>query len=498
MCEVISRSPSPYGSDSDEVWDILMSDSSVSEETPLLKKPRHSGRTRVYLAACTVYLANFSFGAALGYPSPALPDIRKRIPLSDSSNDWFGAFSSISAIIGGLAGGQLVGIAGRRGTILLSSLGSVLGFLLIEVTPIIGVIFAGRALTGFSMGIIATSTPTFIGEISPQNIRGALVSLSALSTSFGIMFVYTLGKWLDYQWLAVACMAPAVVMAVIMPWVAESPRWLMQIGRTEEAKKAFQFYRDSEEDGDFEALYVNAIHTTKVSLRHLRRPHVWKPILYTTIGSTLQPLSGIVVVLSYAHDIFQAAGSTIGPVDCAIIMGAVRIPSMLLSSFLLDRCGRKAIMLISILVTCISLITMGAFYNLKATLGPAFVSAYGWLPLTVMCIYMCGYCLGLGSLPLILVGEMLPLSTKGIGAGLAVASNFAGGAITAREYHSMINLLGNAGIFWFYGAIMAIGFLFVLFFLPETRGRTLEEIEALLGKQGEVCIVNGETPAVWA
>ncbi|KAM7315628.1 facilitated trehalose transporter Tret1 [Ixodes scapularis] len=456
----------------------------MDDTTALTESDSHGrrGRVRLYLAVSSACMAALSFGLTLSYSSPALPDIRRRMPFSDSQGDWFGSLVTIGALFGGLAGGQLVNRIGRKDTILFAALGFVLGFLLIEMLPNPGLMFAGRALTGFSTGITALVVPVFVSEVSPAHIRGILNTICTIAVTSGVLLAYVLGKWLDYRWLATACMVPTVINVLTMPEVAESPRWLFHSGRSEEAMRSLQFYEGDGAKESFEMLQSHSSVPEAFSLAAFKLPYVYKPFLCVLLGMFLQQFSGISIVLFYTQDIFETAGSTIASADSAIIVGVVQVACGVLATLLIDRLGRKILLLFSCSVSCLSLVTLGAFYHLKDSVGPSFVAAYGWLPLLALCVYMLGYSVGLGPLPWMLMGEMLPPNIKGFATGISTAFNFGCGALILREYHSAMYLLGNDGLYWFYGANMALGFLLVLLFIPETKGKTLEEIEVSFGK----------------
>ncbi|XP_064471394.1 facilitated trehalose transporter Tret1-like [Ornithodoros turicata] len=457
-----------------------------SSQGTLLTKERFGCKTRLYLAACSAFMSSISFGLTLSYSSPALPNIRQKIPISDSQNDWFGSLLSIGAALGGLAGGQLMNFVGRRGAMLFAALVYVVGFLLIEATLLIEVMFVGRLLTGIATGISAVVVPVFLSEVSPPDIRGVINTLGTVAVTSGVLLDFVFGKWLDFQWLAVACMVPSVILVFSMPFVAETPRWLLQTGKSEEAIAALRFYQGHDVKKEFDALSINVSNVEKFVIGEFKQPYIYKPFLITLLGMFLQQFSGIIIMLYYAQDIFTTAGSTIDAALSSIIIGVVQVASVLVTVCLTDRLGRKALMLISTLVSCVSLIVMGLFYHLKEIHGHSFVTSYGWLPLAALCLFMFGYSVGLGPLPWLLMGEMLPLRIKGFATGFATAFNFSCSAIIAREYHSMIIELGNDGIYWFYAGFMLVGFVLVLVFQPETKGKTLEEIEALFGRQGVV------------
>lgn len=454
------------------------------EDTEALTASRDRGphRARLYLALTSACMASLSFGLTLSYSSPALPDIRRKMPFNNSQGDWFGSLVTIGALFGGLAGGQLVNRIGRKDTILFSSLGFVFGFLLIEMVPIPAVMFMGRALTGFSTGITALAVPVFISEVSPPDIRGILNTVNTIAVTSGVLLAYVMGKWLDYQWLSTACMIPTVFVVLSMPKISESPRWLLQVGRNVEALKAFHFYEGEGAKEDFESIQASSDVTEKFSFAALKLPYVYKAFLCVLLSMFLQQFSGISIMLFFTQDIFQSAGSTIAPADSAIIVGVVQVACGFLATLLIERLGRKVLLLVSCFVASLSLVLLGVFYHLSHSLGHAFVVSYGWLPLFSLCLYFFGYSIGLGPLPWNLMGEMLPLRVKGFATGICTAFNFGCGALIAREYHSTMYLLGEDGIYWFYGAVMALGFVLVLIFIPETKGKTLEEIEVLFGK----------------
>ncbi|KAH7952261.1 solute carrier family 2, facilitated glucose transporter member 8 isoform X2 [Rhipicephalus sanguineus] len=458
---------------------------------------RSPWRARLVLSVCCACMSGASFGLTLSYSSPALPDIRRRMPFSDSQGDWFGSLVTLGALFGGLVGGQLLNRLGRKDTIIFSSLGFAIGFLLIEASPLPIVMFLGRFLTGVSTGITAVALPVFVSEVSPPQIRGVLNTMCTIAITSGVLLAYVLGKWLDYQWLATACIVPALVVVISMPFVADSPRWLIHAGRSEEALQALKFYEGEDRAREeFESLQAAGTADERFSLAEFKLPYVYKPFLCVLLGMFLQQFSGISIMLLYTQDIFESAGSTIESTDCTIIVGVVQVASGFLATLAIDRLGRKILLLVSCFLSSISLVLLGISYHFKDTQGQAFLASYGWLPLLALCGFMVGYSVGLGPLPWMLMGEMLPLRVKGFATGVSTAFNFGCGALIAREYHSTMKLLGNDGIYWFYGTVMALGFVLVLIFIPETRGKTLEEIEVQFGKNSDNSADSREQPGL--
>ncbi|CAN7998528.1 unnamed protein product, partial [Ixodes hexagonus] len=440
-------------------------------------------RRRLYLTVASAYLASLSFGFTCTYSAPALPDIRKHMDLSDDDTGWFGSLVTLGAVFGGLVGGQLVNLLGRRGALLLSSAWFAAGWLFIIFGgPTIILLFVGRFLTGFGMGMVALAVPVFISEICPSGVRGLLNTGGNMILTMGILATFVVGKWLDYKWLAICCLAPSIAMAATLPWSKESPRWLLQKGRRKEATEALQFYLGTGIEKELETLEASINNLEVFSLRDLTLPHVYKPFLCTLLPMFMQQFSAVCIILFFANDIFAAAGTTISPEDCTIIVGAIQVVILFVATLLADRLGRKILLLVSSAAASLSLVLLGLCFYFKKTQGDAFLESYGWLPLASLSLYFVGYSMGLGPLPWVLLGEMLPLRVKGFATGICTAFCFGCGFLVVKEYHDMQVLMGTDGTYWMFAVILAACFFVVLFCVPETKGKSLEEIEHLFGK----------------
>ncbi|CAN8013317.1 unnamed protein product, partial [Ixodes persulcatus] len=452
-----------------------------SSGTPDLKT-QEAGHRRLLLAVTAAMMATMSYGLSVGYTSPALPDIRQRMDLSDDQSDWFGSLLNIGGIFGALAGGKLIRFIGRKFTLLLATAVSVAGWLCIVSGTVPGVLFFGRALTGAFMGMTSITAPVFVSEVSPKNIRGLLNVMCSMSYSVGVLLAYTMGKWLHYDWLAAASMTPPVLMALILPWLADSPRWLFQVGRDEDALRAIHFYGRSDADEEYKAMRANVDTTERFQLSELKQPYIYMPFMMTLLALFLQQFSGIAVLLLYTYDIFTLAGWKLSAADSSIVVGTVPLVGIALAVVLTDRIGRRILFLFSLAVSAVSLATLGTFYHLKQIRDASFVEAFGWLPLASLCVFFLGFSVGLRPLPPILMGELLPIRIKGFASGILMCFFFSCATFTTKEYHPMMTFFGQGGIYWFYASFMVAGFVLVMVFLPETKGKSLEDIETIFGK----------------
>ncbi|KAG0432366.1 hypothetical protein HPB47_020946 [Ixodes persulcatus] len=213
---------------------------------------------------------------------------------------------------------------------------------------------------------------------------------------------------------------------------------------------------------------ANVADTGQFRMSELKLPYLYKPLLCTLLVLFLQQFSGVAVLLLYTRDIFVMSGWTLSAADSSIIMNAVPVLSVGAAAVLTDRLGRRILLLVSLAMSGLSL-----------------AASFGWLPLASLCVFFFGFSVGLRPLAYLLMGEMLPLRIRSFAAGTLMCFFYACATLTTKEYHDMLTFFGQDGLFWFYGSIMAAGFVVVMVLLPETKGKSLEEIEQLFGKKQE-------------
>ncbi|KAL3196713.1 hypothetical protein MRX96_045114 [Rhipicephalus microplus] len=418
-------------------------------------------RRRLYLTAATAYMASMSFGFACTYSSPALPDIRKSIPFSSSDSGWFGSLVTLGAVFGGLAGGQLVNLVGRRGSLFAAAAWFMAGWLCIVFAPSTALLFAGRVLTGIAMGITALTVAVFISEISPSSIRGLLNTLANAILCVGILLTFFLGKYLSYRWLAAFCFAPSVIMALALFWVHESPRWLLQKGRREAAIASLHFYQGPKITEELSALDANLANMQPFALSDVTMPYIYKPFFCTLLPMFMQQASAVCVILFYGQDIFEDAGTSISADDCTIIVGAIQVVVLFVATALTDRLGRKLLLIVSSVGCIASLTLLGISFHLKATRGEEFLDSFGWLPLVAIAIYF---------------------MARGFATGFCTAFLFALAFLVTKCYDDLVLLMTAAGTYWMFAGLLAVALVLFIFVVPETKGKSLEEIELIFGK----------------
>ncbi|XP_037278655.2 uncharacterized protein LOC119171887 [Rhipicephalus microplus] len=441
-------------------------------------------RKRLYLTIAITYMASLSFGFSVAYSSPALPSIRRNMEFSAAESDWFGSLVMLGAVLGGVGGGRQLNVIGRRGTLIASSLWFMVGWLCLVVATPKAALFVGRLLTGIGTGIVALTVSVFISEISPANLRGQLNTGANLILCGGILAVFVLGKFLTFWLLAACCLIPAAAMSVALFWCHESPRWLLKNNQRRSAAAALRFYFGPGAASELAALEAALSHmhgATGLSLRDMTSRRVYRSFLCVLLIMSMQQLSAVSLIITFTLDIFQDAGTTVSPEDAAIILAFIQMVMVGVATFLADRVGRKVLLVFSTILSSVCLGALGLSFSLKASVGDSFKETYGWLPLTSLGLFFVGYSVGLGPLPWVLLGEMIPLKARAFATGTCTAILFAEAFAVTLSYNGMRAILGVAGTFWFYGASLVVCLVLLLVFVPETGGKDLEEIEKLFG-----------------
>ncbi|XP_075841656.1 solute carrier family 2, facilitated glucose transporter member 6 isoform X2 [Microtus pennsylvanicus] len=428
---------------------------------------------RVFLATFAAVLGNFSFGYALVYTSPVIPALKlssdPELHLDKKQASWFGSVFTLGAAAGGLSAMVLNDLLGRKLSIMFSAVPSVIGYALMAGARGLWMLLLGRTLTGFAGGLTAACIPVYVSEIAPPGVRGALGATPQLMSVFGSLSLYALGLLLPWRWLAVAGEGPVLVMILLLSFMPNSPRFLLSKGRDEEALQALTWLRaDSEVHWEFEQIQDN-----------VRR----------------QQLTGITPILVYLQTIFDSTSVVLPSQQDAAIVGAVRLVSVLIAAVTMDLAGRKVLLYVSASVMFVANLTLGLYIHFgprpltpNSTLGleimtteqpPATSFNYLTLiPLLATMLFIMGYAMGWGPITWLLMSEVLPLRARGVASGLCVLVSWLTAFVLTNYFLLAVNDFGLQVPFFFFSAICALSLLFTGCCVPETKGRSLEQIEA--------------------
>lgn len=439
------------------------------------------------------FLAGLLFGYDQGVISGALPILSSDLGLSTLQSEVITSWVTLGALVGALIAGAVADRAGRRRAAMVAGVLFTLGAILEAAAPGANVLTVGRLVTGFGVGFASVVAPLYAAEMSPKRLRGRFVSSYQLAITVGIFVAYLVDDALtgEGRWRAMFALAviPGVLLVIGFMIVPESARWLLKVGRRDEAREALakldpdvadQQLADVEADLEREAAEGQAT-WGEVFSKGLRKP------LSIGIGlAVFQQVTGINAIIYYANEIFARAGFTTAEQQSKATLyavGLVNVLATLIAIAWIDRLGRRPLLFAGLTGMAVSLAMVGiSFAGFSNTpTGPTSVTVGGVITLVALVIFIASFAFSLGPITWTMIAEIFPNRVRGKAVSLATAVNWAAAFLVTQFFLSIVNAIGEATTFFVFSALCVIAFVWAYFRVPETRGRSLEEIQELWG-----------------
>jgi MFS transporter, SP family, galactose:H+ symporter len=433
----------------------------------------------VFVAAALAALGGLLFGYDTGVISGALIFIRSDFALSTFQQELVVSVVLLGAATGALGGGRLADLFGRRLMLLVTSLIFVLGAILCAAATSLGLLVFGRVIVGLGIGLSSSTVPVYISEVSPARARGWQVSLFQLAITIGILIAYVVdyvfADTAGWRWMLGLAVVPGAIFGLGMMRMPESPRWLAENGHIDLARKVLTRIRGTQnvqaELQEIQDTLTQAEECGRFS--DLLAPSV-RPALVIGIGLAIfQQITGINTVIYYAPLIVQSAGisSASGAILATAGIGLVNVIMTIVAMWLIDRMGRRPLLLVGIAGMIFSLGVLGFVFRMPTG------GTLAWLAVVTLMLYVASFAISLGPIFWLLIAEIYPLKVRGIAEGTAAGVNWAFNFLVSVTFLTLVQALGPSFTFWLY-ALLAVGsWLFSYYLVPETKGRTLEEIE---------------------
>lgn len=414
----------------------------------------------------------------VGYSAPTQSGIREDLDLTLAQYSMFGSLVTIGAIIAAFTSGRIADFIGRKGAMRMSAAFCIAGWFAVYLSMGALPLYVGRFLTGYGIGIVSYVVPVYIAEIAPSNLRGGLSTLSQLMICIGSSLAFVMGTVITWRNLALTGLVPCFVMLAGLFFIPESPRWLAKVGLEKEFEVSLRRLRGQNADITAEAAEIQA---NVQSLRKLSKAKLTDLVEAKYIRSVIiavglmifQQFGGINGISFYASQTFVAAGTTgnIGTLAYAVI----QVPITMIGAVLMDKSGRRPLLLVSATGTF-----LGCFLTGTAFLMEGQTLLLQWVPMLAVSgvlTYIASYSIGMGAVPWVIMSEIFPLHIKGLAGSLAVLINWLGAWAVSYTFNFLMSW-SCPGTFFVFSGFCALTVLFVAKVVPETKGKTLEEIQA--------------------
>ncbi|WP_436419596.1 sugar porter family MFS transporter [Petrimonas sp.] len=406
---------------------------------------------------------------------------------------WLQGWAMSSAILGCLIGvavsGSLTDKYGRRTMFFIAALIFTISAIGTGAVNNLNWFIFYRIFGGIGIGLASNISPMYISEISPPSIRGRFITFYQLAIVLGILFAQ-IANWLiahpvvpgesilsswngqtGWRWMFWAETIPAMLFFVLVFFIPESPRWLVSKQRFDKALNIFTRMRDS----DLAHNQLNEIKTTlslttdKISFRDLFKGKLAKLVIIGIVIAVLQQWSGINVIFNYAQEIFSGAGYSVSDMLFNIVItGIVNVVFTFIGMYTVDKLGRRSLMLFGTIGLTFIYLLLGAGY---------FFQLKGIVMLLLVVLAIATYAMTLAPVTWVVIAEIFPTKIRGLAMAVSTFALWAACFVLTYTFPLLNNSLGSYGTFWVYGVICLAGFIFIKKTLPETKGKTLEEIE---------------------
>ncbi len=435
----------------------------------------------ISLLSSAAALGGFLFGFDTAVISGAVGALKLHFHLDNSLTGWAVSSVLIGCLAGAAIGGPLSDLFGRKALLLACAIVFAISGLASAFAGTLAEFATARILGGLAIGAVSVISPLYIAEAAPENVRGRLVSLYQLAIVTGILIVFFINLliqkqgdqvWnaaIGWRWMMGALTLPALLFGLVVLPIPESPRWLVKVGRVNEAKTILERIGGksratselaaiaeslNEEQGRFCELLSGGYHTA----------------LIVGIGLAIfNQFGGINAIMYYAPEIFKSVGAGRNSAfEQTVVIGIVNLLFTFVAVGFVDRAGRRFFLIIGSLVQILALVFVGVFIR--------FEHAQTLLLVSIL-LFIAAFAMAMGPIPWIVISEIFPTKVRGKAMSVAIFILWFSDFLVSQTFPVLVGHFGIAATFFFYAGCSAVGLIFVFALVPETKGKSLEEIE---------------------
>ncbi|PSN49516.1 Facilitated trehalose transporter Tret1 [Blattella germanica] len=425
-------------------------------------------------------------GLTIAWAAPTLPRLlaeKSHIRMTPDESSWVVSVLSIGASFSIIPLAYMTKTLGRKINLILSLIPFIVAWLIIIFASSVEALYVARFLGGVAIMFTFAVVPMYLTEIADVPIRGILSSLPQLFYNIGAILEFSIIPYVSYTIVGVISIIFPIVNLLILLFVPESPYFLMLVSKDEEAEKSLMLLRGQSDRLGVQQEFISMKKSVEESktLREAPLKDLFvikgnrRALILCFVLVGLQQFCGQLAIVSYTTQIFENTSSSLNADLSVIILGCIQAVVSILLSSMVDRTGRRPLILASISGVSISCLLLGVYFYLESKTDFD-LSPIQWIPMTSLVLYMSSFSLALGVLPFTLIGEIFPTNVKGMAASILMFLHATSGILTTKLFQVMTDDIGPDSPFWMFLAFCLAALIFTAWYLPETKGKTFTDI----------------------
>lgn len=436
----------------------------------------------VYLISIVAAIGGLLFGYDTAVIAGAIGFLRQKFELSAAMTGWAASSAIIGCVFGAMFAGKLSDAFGRKKILIITAILFAISAIGSAIPDSLTQFVIARFIGGLGVGAASMLSPLYISEVAPAKIRGTLVTTYQLAIVLGIQLIYFVNlkitglgdeAWnveTGWRYMLGSEAIPALIFMLALFLVPESPRWLSKNNRQAESLSILEKVNGPAKAEEIQDEINETLHEEEGTLRELFAPGLRMAVIVGVFLAIFSQITGINAIMYYAPEIFKSVGfGTESALLQTVIIGAFNVVFTFVAIWLIDRAGRKILLIFGVSGMAISLLCLGLVFQLELTSGP-------WV-LVFILAYIASFAASLGPIPWVMISEIFPTKTRGVAMSMAVFFLWIAVYAVTQFFPILLESIGGAYTFWIFMINAIILLLFVWKVVPETKGKTLEEIE---------------------